>query len=450
MSNTRIAIKTLQRQARDRAIPNMFPLLNMDEIHFPADFLFGAATAGYQIEGNNATSNIYNDELNQPQNYPCRSGNCCDFWNRYAADIDLFGKLGFQIFRMSIEWSRIEPEHGHHDERALARYLDILESLNRRGIKVSVTLHHWSHPQWFEDLGAFRKRENIHYFLEHIEYLAPRIKDYVYNWTILNEFTNYGALCRGFDLMKNLTVAHAYGYRTLKQFSDAPASSTHAVLPWDPQKYHDKMDTLAAAVRDWMTNEFFIRAIATGEMLLPYTDGECIPELKDSLDYWALNYYTRHIATAQTATMTGKRHGFAHCRTIDMPFYLEEFAPEGLLRELPRYTGKPIYICENGCCADDDRFRLVYLAQHLQAIHEAMEQGCDIQGYMYWAAMDNYEWGSFIPRFGLIGVDFDTLERTIRPSAGFYAEIIKEHGISTSMRDRWLKPLCDFKTYPLN
>lgn len=437
-------VRALYKIRRD-----MFSILAMTPLEFPEDFQFGAAAAGYQIEGNCTNSNFYLMEQEHPEKLPERSGSSCNFWELYRNDIELFGKLGWQVFRTSLEWSRLEPEHGVHDEAAMSRYLDMLERLAAQGIKVSLTLHHWSHPLWFEKLGGFGKRENIRYFLEFIDYLVPRVKDYVDTWNIMNEFTNYGASRDGFEMMKNLTVAHAYGYHAVKQYSDRPVSSTHAMLPLFPRNPGSRLDAVAAALRDWSTNEYLIHAFTTGEMLLPYMDGEFIPELKDSFDYWAITYYTRHFASAKKADLTAGRRPYNQVRMIDYEFYVEESYPDGFVEQLPRYSGKPIYICENGVCADDDRLRIVYLAKHLWALHEARQNGCDIRSYMHWSALDNYEWGSFKPRFGLIGVDFATQERTVKPSALFYRDVIRNHGITSEMIEKWIRPLCDFQTYPI-
>lgn len=426
----------------------MFSLLQMNEVFFPETFLFGTASAGYQIEGNNYNSNIYQDEISRPQNYPERAGACSNHWELYREDAELFGQLGWQVYRMSIEWSRIEPEPGRYDQDALRHYLDLMDRLRSKNIKLTITLHHWSHPIWFEKLGGFNKRENIQYFVRYLKFIIPLIKDYAYSFIPLNEFTNHGVNRNNWALMKNLTLAHAYAYRTIKSICSVPTSSTHALIPWDPRNYCDELDRRAADLNDWCTNEFFIRAMTTGEMLLPYTDGEYVPELKDSFDFWAITYYTRHFACAKKADLSCARYAHNQVRMIDYPFYLEEFYPDGFATHLPRFKGKEIHICENGLCADDDRLRIVYIASYLRSLRMAMDLGCNVVNYMYWSAMDNYEWGSFKPRFGLIGVDFNTFERTVKPSALFYQEIIRNHGITADIRDRWIKPLCDFKTYP--
>ena len=132
---------------------------------------------------------------------------------------------------------------------------------------------------------------------------------------------------------------------------------------------------------------------------------------------------------------------------IDCDFYHEEFYPDGFLEELPRYKGKPVFITENGVSCDDDRIRVAYLARHLAALRDAMDQGVDLRGYIHWSFLDNYEWGTFKPRFGLVHVDFDTFKRTPKPSAYFYRDIIEHRGITKELRDRYVAPLSDIVTY---
>jgi beta-glucosidase len=144
---------------------------------------------------------------------------------------------------------------------------------------------------------------------------------------------------------------------------------------------------------------------------------------------------------ARQASLQGLRFRHKELKMIPMDFYLEEMYPEGLIANLERLTDHPIYITENGCAATDDRFRIVYLALYLSALKEAIDRGADVRGYFYWSLMDNYEWGSFIPRFGLVDVDFETFQRTPKPSAMFYREIIRENGFGGKMIQRYLKEL---------
>ncbi|HSQ17315.1 MAG TPA: family 1 glycosylhydrolase, partial [Anaerolineales bacterium] len=139
--------------------------------------------------------------------------------------------------------------------------------------------------------------------------------------------------------------------------------------------------------------------------------------------------------------LEGPRFKHKELKMIPMNFYLEEMYPEGLVANIERLTDRPVYITENGCATTDDRFRIVYLALTLSALREAIDRGGDLRGYFYWSLMDNFEWGSYIPRFGLVDVDFETFKRTPKPSAMFYRDIIKENGFGGETVKRYLKEL---------
>jgi len=419
----------------------MLGIFSMAPVHFPEGFLWGSATAGHQVEGDNVHSQNYHHELTDKNVVP--SGKACDFWNRWPGDFALLQELGHQAFRMSIEWSRIEPAEGRRDRAALDRYLAMLADLKKRNIKVFLTLHHFTHPQWFELKGGFRKRQNVDDFIRHLEFLVPVIAPYVDVWNIINEFNNGDSL-EGYEIKANFLVAHARGAAVVRQYSKAPVSTAHALVEWQPENPRDEFDVTRTRIRDWIGNQFFFHAVRTGEVLFPYRDGEVVPDLKGSCDFWSLNYYTRHFVTARTGNGNGKRHDCNRLRPINRDFYLEEFYPEGLIDRLGGLQDLPVYITENGFCCDDDRLRILYLARHLQALAEAIRRGSRIDGYLYWSFMDNYEWSSFVPRFGMIDVDFKTFQRTPKPTAHFFKEVIRNNGFD---RDLVLKYLPEFKDW---
>lgn len=415
-----------------------------DEIRFPENFVWGSATAGHQIEGDNIHSSNWHRE--QAEHYPEPSGKACNFWNLWKEDFALLDELGHKMFRMSIEWSRIEPEEGRHDEEALKRYLAMFEELKRRGCRLCLTLHHFSHPQWFQEKGEFRKRENIGYFLRHLEYLVPKVAPYVDLWNIFNEFNNGDSL-ELYDRKANCLVAHARAAALIRSWSKAPISTAHAMCPYQPRDPEDEFDVTRTRIRNWVINDFFYHAIRTGEILFPYRDGEVIDGLKHSCDFWSINYYTRHFVTARTADGNAPRYECHRIRPINREFYLEEFYPQGLVDGLCRLRDLPIYITENGFCCDDDRLRILYLARHLQALSEAIERSCDVRGYLYWSLLDNYEWSSFVPRFGMVGVDFKSFRRTPKPSAYFYREIIRHNALSRELLLDYLPEFRDWTIY---
>ncbi len=419
-----------------------------DPVKFPENFIWGVSTAGHQIEGDNVNNHYYALEQENKKKKPNyqTSGKACDFWNRWQGDFQLAQSLGYQAFRMSIEWARIEPAEGVHDTEALERYIMMFEDLKSRGIKIFLTLIHFTFPQWFEEKGAFKKRENCKYFFRHLEYLVPKISKYVDFWNILNEFNNGDCIdgYPGNEVKANYLYAHALGAAIVKSYSKAPVSTAHALCLWQPENPNDEFDVARTKLRNWQSDRFFFHAVRTGEILFPYRDAEYIPELKNSCDYWSINYYTRHIVTARKASGTAKRHDCCYLKPIDMDFYLEEFYPEGIVELFGDLHDKDVYVTENGYCCDDDRLRILYIARYFQAFAEAIRRGCPIKGYLHWTFMDNYEWSSFVQRFGLVNVNFETFERTPKPSAYFYGDIIRNNGFD---RELVLKYLPEFKDW---
>ncbi len=424
----------------------MLNIFNLPAVKFDDNFIWGAATAGHQVEGNNCHSDHYQREVEF--DYPEKSGLACNHWELYREDVAMMKGLGLQGYRLSIEWSRIEPEEGRRDEAALARYLDLLERLKQNNIKIFVTLHHFSVPAWFDKLGGFKKRENVHYFECHTAYLAARIKDYVDFWMVSNEFN----ICGGngpeaAELRANELYAHARCYHIIKLYSSAPVSSAHALRVCVPQDPFDRFDCQLAELDDWMSNEFFFHGGRTGEIVFPFRDGEDVPELKGALDYWAINYYTRRIISARKKNIDAQPYAATHLPMIERDIYLEEFFPEGLTNGLLRLKDKPVYITENGVCADDDRWRVLKMALDISALADAAKRGVDVRGYLHWSLLDNYEWGSFVPRFGLVDIDFQTFERTPKPSAYFLKDIIAQGGFDRELLRKYLPELPEFKLY---
>ena len=429
----------------------MYDIFSLPAITFPAGFLWGSSTAGHQIEGDNIHSQVWFDEQQEDffKNDPERkvravSGKACDHYRLYREDVDMLAELGHQAYRMSIEWSRIEPAEGEWNTEAVEHYLDLLRRLNQVGIQTFVTLHHFTHPLWFEQMGGFRKRENLCYVERYLEYLLPKVSGYVSGWNVINEFNLWGGDYPNHDagMYKfNMLRFHALGYHLIKRYSTAPVSSAHAFIHWFPRRYHDTLDRTMTGFVDYVTNEFFFHAIRTGELVFPTMDVEFDPLVKGSMDFWAVNYYTRHMVDARKAWLQGPRFQHKALKMIPMDFYLEEMYPEGLIANLERLTDLPVYITENGCATTDDRFRIVYLALQLSALHEAIERGVDVRGYFYWSLMDNFEWGSFIPRFGMVDVDFTNFKRTPKPSAWFYREIIRQNGFSGEVIKDFLSEL---------
>lgn len=427
----------------------MLNLYQMPPFTFPENFLWGSATAGHQIEGDNIHCQRWEQEFNLTQPGFEHSGKACNSWELYKDDIALLKELKHQAYRFSIEWSRIEPEQGRHDEEALNRYLDQLTLLKEAGIHTNVTLWHFTHPKWFQDLGGFEDEKNLDHFRRHLEYLVPRIAHLTDSWIVMNEI-NLGSFApASFHTKKIKLKAHAYGAQAIRGFSSKPVSTAHAYVPRVPLRPDDEMDITAARMQEWNHNSFFFHGIRTGEIVLPGFDMEYCPELKDSCDYWAINYYHRGLVDSRKKDLMGSKFNFNNFQMIpEMPM-TREFCPETFVHAMGKISDKPVWITENGVPAVDDRFRIIYLMLQLEAMKDAMAlYHTDIRAYFHWSLLDNYEWGSYHPRFGLASVDRTTFKRTAKPSAYFLREIIENNGMSGELFAKHLPDLPQFTLRP--
>lgn len=410
-------------------------MLNLHKIPsytFPENFIWGSGTAAHQIEGDNTRNQWWHKEHARPRDPSIKecSGKACNSWQMPDADIALLKELGHKGYRFSVEWSRIEPAPGVRDQKALDHYVEFLQKLKEAGIFTCVTLLHFTHPQWFEELGEFNKEENLHYFTDFLEFAVPQLTPYTDSWTVVNEI-NICSDMLDWNKRRNLLVAFARGAAVVKSFSSAPVSAAHALIPCYPLRPYDDMDVAAAHLSNWVTNDCFFHGVRTGEIVMPRMEAEYCPELKNSCDFWAINYYHRRQVDSRKANMMAEKMHFNNFRMCLSYGANREFNPEVFVNAVSRLTDKPIWITENGVCTDTDEFRSIYLMQQLSAMQTAMElHHADIRAYFHWALMDNYEWGSFDMRFGLASVDRETFVRTPRPSAYFYRDIIRANGIS--------------------
>lgn len=215
---------------------------------------------------------------------------------------------------------------------------------------------------------------------------------------------------------------------------------------YEPTRRYDAFDCAAAKMKDTQFNEFFFHGIRTGEVVMPGHGGYFDKDIKDTCDYWAVNIYTREMVDARKIDFAGERYAHKKLEMIPMKFYLDEMFPETMIHSLTRLMDKPVYITENGCSCLDDDWRIVYITLYLNALHEAMELGVDVKGYFYWSFLDNFEWYSFVPRFGIVDVNFETYERNVKKSACFYKDIIEKNGFSQDILRKYLKkvPGSDF------
>ncbi len=408
---------------------------SIESFKFPEGFIFGSATSGHQIEGDNVYSNNWAEELKQHEINPEFevSGKACNSYVMWKDDVELIGKLGHRAYRMSVEWSRIEPSEGEFKQDEIEHYVKIFEALKQKGIKICISLTHGTVPNWFFEKGWFYKYENVKYFERYLNRIVPRFKDYADWWITLNE-PNGGVNPEYFDFKFNAVRYHARANSIIKQYSDKPVSLALMFVQQFGKRQWDKFDVAVQNYFDVVQNEFFLHAIRTGELVLPYRDAVYDKEIKNSCDFWAINSYQRKMIDTRKADFAGTRYRHEKTQLLKKGNFGNTFNAECLIHNLTRLTDKPVIITENGSATDDDDFRIIYILEYLSAVKEAIDMGVDVRGYFYWSLIDNYEWSSFVPKFGLASVDRENgFKRTPKRSAEFYKKIIENNGYEPYM-----------------
>ena len=426
--------------------------INVNDMNFPEEFRWGVATSSHQVEGN-CTNNwsAWEASTNEKGNPRIldgdRSGLACDHWNRYKEDIGLIKALGLGAYRFSVEWSKIEPEEGKFNNSALKHYRDVCADLEEAGITPVITLHHFTNPLWFEDMGAFEKEENISYFVRFSQRVFDTLKDHVAIWCTINEpavYTSQGYF-NGIwppgkrnpqlagEVMKNLLVAHTKVYKALKNVENGEKYQIGIVkniFPFDPYNRWNPLDWFVCRSLDGVFNQGALDYFKTGEfefsmpgmskLKYTYADGA------GALDFIGLNNYSHQRVKSQLNPREFFRFEFyPYEEMTDMAYPIY---PEAIYRSIKRVKalGIPIIITENGIADVRDDRRAKYIERYLYAVSKALGEGADIAGYFYWSLMDNFEWSEgYDMKFGLYEVDFNTQDRTLREGSKRYMDIVE-------------------------
>ena len=399
-------------------------------IKFPEDFLWGAATSSYQVEGDNTNADWWAWEKTAGRE---NSGKACRHYEFYAQDFDLAKGLNHNAHRLSIEWSRIEPEEGKFSQEELKHYIDVILALRARNIEPLVTLHHFTNPLWFAESGGWEKKRSVRYFLRYCDFLSKALAKHVHYWITINEpnvYISHGYILgvwppqaksylKAKKVEGNFVRAHIQAYRLIHKIYkelNIPVplvSLAQNMMAFVPCRNNLK-DKLAAALRDKWYNFGFLDKVMRHK----------------AMDFVGVNYYSRQLAHLENWGI--KNLAMDVCHEEHHPVKKNSLGwdiyPQGLyelLLKLKKYR-LPVIITENGICTPDDSLRWEYIYSHLKNIHLAMEKGVIVKGYLYWSLMDNFEWDKgFSPRFGLIGMDYNTYQRTVRESAWKLAEVAK-------------------------
>jgi len=398
---------------------------------FPKDFLWGAALSAYQAEGNNVNSDWWDWEKSQGVKEP--SGEACRHYQLYKEDFDLAKQLNHNCHRLSIEWSRIQPEENEFSSLEMEHYKDVILSLRERSIEPIVTLHHFTNPLWFAKLGGWRSEKSIAYFLSYVKYVVEALSDKVSFWVTINEpmvYTYYSYIIGEWPpqeksaltakmVAKNLASAHIQAYKLIhsiykKRNLPAPLLSIAQNLIAFVACKNNLRNKFAVYLRNRLFNfgliDKFIRHRA--------------------IDYLGINYYTRHLLDSPGWTVKAlltdvckNNHDNLKKNSLGWEIY-----PQGLFN-LIMYLKKykmPIFILENGIYTEDDNLRWEFICEHLRNVYRARQEGADVRGYLHWSLIDNFEWNKgFSPRFGLIAVDYRTYKRTVRESGKKFSLVCK-------------------------
>lgn len=387
-------------------------------INFPEGFIWGTSTAAAQVE--TAGSHNWRGRKAMDGSVFERT---TDHELRRETDAALIAQFG-SVYRCGVDWSRIQPEpQGKFVPEVVAEYQHFFQDLRSRGVSIMLVLHHFAHPEWFEKMDAWTNEDNIPYYLEYVRLCVKHFGEYVSYWNTFNEPNVYAMnafMLGNFPpakkaryflanrVLDNMGTAHDIAYRMISEKSDAPIGISLNTALFEGRGILGK---LVAAFVDW----WFMRRAAQ-----PF----------ERCDFWGLSYYAYMIFNPfPVDAMSGSR-------TLDawnVPHdNMWAYRPEGLGKALRRFHKKyqkPLFITENGICTDDPQLRIKAIKDYLSVCADAIKDGVPLLGYIHWSTWDNFEWHlgrSY--RFGLLRVDFNTMEREQTPAATFYANVTRENG----------------------
>ncbi|QNE78937.1 beta-glucosidase [Streptomyces finlayi] len=455
---------------------------------FPPDFLWGTATAAYQIEGaadtDGRTPSIWDTYSRTPGKvHNGDTGDIAtDHYHRWPEDVQIMSDIGVGAYRFSVSWSRVQPTgRGPAVQKGLDFYRRLTDGLLEKNIQPVATLYHWDLPQELEDAGGWPERATAERFAEYAGIVAEALGDRVKTWTTLNEpwcsaFLGYGSGVHApgrtdpVDALRaahHLNLGHGLAARAMRAVLSSDAQMSVTLNIHQMRSLTDSAEDVDAARRiDGVANRVF-----TGPMLhgaypadvladtAHLTDWSFVRDgdtetIHQPLDFLGVNYYTPTLVSAATVdgAHTSDGHGISEHSpwpgadqvafhrppgsTTAMGWAVDPSGLYDLLRDLKReFPALPLIITENGAAFDDyvdpagtvhDPDRIAYLRSHLSAVHRAIADGVDVRGYFLWSLLDNFEWGyGYSKRFGAVYVDYPTGRRTPKSSARWYAEVAR-------------------------
>jgi beta-glucosidase len=419
------------------------------EFSFPEGFVLGVSSAATQIEGG-CTGHSWNDWYDKGH---IKDGSdpavADDHWNRWREDVDLMADMGIRAARFGVEWSRLMPEEGRPDASAAARYREEIEYMRQKGIDPLLTIHHFTNPMWFENRGGFAEKDNLHFFLELTELVVKSFGDLVSNYITVNE-PNIFAVCGymngawppgrkspadAFRVMSNMAWCHIQAYNMIHAmrrdmgFDDTMVGFANHVRAFDPKDPQNPVHIAAAKAAEWGFQGAVTRASMRGDFIAPLRSPFIVP-MGEYADFIGVNYYSR-------STVSGLSDGVReNCPKNDLGW---EIYPEGIVRcteKLLKVLRRPVWVTENGTCDMEDAYRARYICEHLKAMTDS---GLPFERYYHWCFCDNFEWlEGESARFGLVHVDYETQQRTVKNSGRFYSEASAAGGVTEEIYEKYV------------
>jgi beta-glucosidase len=440
---------------------------------FGPDFIWGAATAAYQVEGavneDGRGRTVWDTFSHQPGAIADGSTGdvACDHYHRYAEDVELMARLGLTGYRFSVAWSRIQPDgSGPVNQEGIAFYDRLIDTLLARGIAPAATLFHWDLPQALQDQGGWLSREVTDRFADYADLVGRRFADRIAYWMPVNEPNVVTFLGHAFGqhapgstlgmaalpVAHHLLLGHGKAVQALRAAGASQVGSANNHSPIWPASAAAE-DVAAADTYDDAWNRIFADSMLLGRYpdryadQLPVQAGD-LAVISEPLDFYGMNYYNPLRIGAAAGARDADAALYRPLGVARLPiegYPITDFGwpvvPDGLREVLnqlkQRYAQKlpPVLVTENGCSYDDapdsagavhDERRIRYLEAHLRAVRQAINDGVQVNGYFCWSIMDNFEWAEgFRQRFGLVQVDYETLRRTPKDSYHWYAAQIR-------------------------
>jgi beta-glucosidase len=401
---------------------------------FPTGFIWGAATAAHQVEGNNVNSDLWVLEHCSPTLFEEPSLDACDHYQRFAEDIRLLASLGLNCYRFSLEWARIEPERGHFSNAALDHYRRVLAACHENSVTPMVTFYHFSSPRWFAGLGGWEKPVAAELFARYCEHASRRLGDLISFASTFNE-PNLPMLLHWIShieipvitvMRMTRQAARAIGSRQFGCFflGDAGVLEEHMIAAHERARCALKAGPGAYPVG---VNIALQDEQAAGPK--SRRDQKCAEVYEPWLsaagrsDFLGAQIYTR--------CRVGKKGDVGPEPGVELTQMGYEIWPDAIeacLRYAAARVSVPIYITESGIATEDDTLRVDFIRRSLEGVLRALAAGVDVRSYIHWTLMDNFEWiMGYRPKFGLVAVDRATQERQVKPSAHYLGEIARQN-----------------------